>query len=333
MLMRHDLDLRLLRAFATVVDRGGFSAAAVVLHITQPALSRRVGELESALGLRLLERTSRRVRLTRAGEDLLARCRDILLRAEGLGERAEALVAGRAGILRVGCAPFVMESVVAPFLGAYRKRCPGVDVKLHEQGGGRAQEAVARGELHAAVASPTEPGLQTRLLFPWRLLAVVPDGHSLASGRTVDIQKLAKEPILTLPAGFGTRALFDAACETADIHPAIRMEAAAAQTLVAAARAGHGVAIVPSLLAFGRRAVKALPVLAAGKSLGRWMAVAWNAEPAAAPYLLEFADLLAECLKRHYPGREYQFAPAIDAPRSLGRKSQPPASPKRLMRK
>ena len=320
--MAHDLDLRLLRAFATVVDRGGFSAAAVNLHITQPALSRRIGELESTLGLRLLDRTSRRVALTQAGEDLLARCRDVLSRAEALSERADALVQGKAGILRVGCAPFVMETVVAPFLGLFRKRCPGVDVQLHEQGGARAQEAVVRGQLHAAVASPIEPRLKTRLLFPWRLLAVVPDGHPLASSRTVEIRKLAKEPILTLPAGFGTRALFDAGCETADIRPAIRMEAAAAQTLVVAARSGHGVAVVPSVLTFGRRAVKALPVLVAGKSLGRWMAVAWNAEPPPSPYLLDFADLLAVSLTNDYPGREYNFAPAIEAPKSSDWKSK-----------
>jgi len=319
MLLMHDIDLRLLRAFVTVADRGGFSAAAAALHLTQPALSRRIGELESSLGLRLFERTSRRVRLTQGGEDLLARCRDLLTVAQALRERAEALAQGTVGILRVGCAPFIMESVVAPLLSVYRERCPGVDVRLYEQGGGHAQESVLRGQLHVAVASPIESRLQTRLLFPWRLLAVVPAGHPLARGRSVDIRKIATQPILTLPTGFGTRGLFDAGCETIGARPAIRMEATAAQTLVAAARAGHGVAIVPSVLLFNKRAVKALPVLVGGQSLGRWLAVNWNPEGSPPSYLAEFAEVLAETLDRNYPGCEYDFAPPIDRPRPSSR--------------
>jgi DNA-binding transcriptional LysR family regulator len=316
--MAHDVDLRLLRAFTAVADRGGFSAAAEALHITQPALSRRIAELESALGLRLFHRTSRRVELTQNGQDLLTRCRELLTHGETVRERARALAEGTAGILRVGCAPMIMESVVAPFIARYRERCPGVDLQLSEQGGEHAQEMVLRGQLHAAVASPTVLRLQRRLLFPWRLLAVFPDGHPLARGRTVDIVKLVNEPVLTLPAGFGTRALFDAGCETIGIRPLIRMEAAAAQTLVAAAQAGYGVAVVPSVLIMNKRNVKALPILASGRSLGRWLAIAWNAQRAQPSYLTEFVDLLAGASRRDYPGREYRFAPAIQPPRVAG---------------
>jgi DNA-binding transcriptional LysR family regulator len=318
--MAHDMDLRLLRAFVMVADQRGFSAAAAALHITQPALSRRIAEFESALGLRLFDRTSRRVELTQSGEDLLARCRELLTHGETLRERARALAEGRAGILRVGGSPMAMEAVVAPLTGRYRERCPDVDLQLYEQGGERAQEAVLHGLLHAAVTSPMEPRLQTRLLFPWRLLAVVREGHPLARGRTVDIVDLAKEPILTFPQGFGTRALFDAGCETIGVRPMIRMQAATAQTLVAAAQAGYGIAVVPSVLIMNKRAVKAMPVLAAGQSLGRWLAVAWNAQRSQPPYLAEFVDLLAESLSGNYPGREYRFAPSIQLPRSGGRR-------------
>ena len=314
--MSHDMDLRLIRAFVTVAQQGGFSAAATTLHITQPALSRRIAELESALGVRLFHRTSRRVELTQGGEDLLTRCHDLLTHGETVRERARALAEGRAGILRIGCAPMIMESVVAPLIERYRERCPGVDLQLDERGGERAQEAALSGELHAAVATPTDTRLQARFLFPWRLLAVVPNGHALARSRTVDIAKLVNEPILTLPVGFGTRALFDAGCETIGARPVIRMEATAAQTLVAAAQAGYGVAVVPSVLIMNKRAVKVLPLLAAGKSLGRWLAIAWNAQRSQPPYLNEFVDVLARGLSRDYPGREYRFAPSIQLPHS-----------------
>ena len=318
MRVMHDLTLRLLRAFVAVAERRGFSAAASALHLTQPALSRRIAELESGLGIRLFERTSRRVELTQEGQDLLERSRDLLRDGEALSERARALAQGKAGILRVGCAPMIMESVVVPLIGHYRKRFPDVDVRFHESGGAHALQAVLRGELHAAVASPMEPRLQTRLLFPWRLLAVMASHHPLARARTIDMSRLAQEPILTLPAGFGTRALFEAGCETVGACPAIRMEAAAAQTLVAAARASYGVAVVPSVLTMSKQGVKVLPVLAAGKSLGRWLAVAWDANRPRPSYLPAFIELLESSLKRDYPGSEYQFAPRIRPPESRG---------------
>ncbi|HEY1289485.1 MAG TPA: LysR family transcriptional regulator [Burkholderiales bacterium] len=312
--MPHDLDLRFLRAFVTVAERGGFSAAAAALHVTQPALSRRIAELESALGLRLFERTSRRVALTRHGHDLLARSHELLRGGEALYERSRALAEGNAGLLLVGCAPMIMESVVAPFIAEYRKSCPDVELQLREQGGEHAMQAVLRGELHAAVASPTEPRLQARLLFPWRLLAVLPLGHPLANGRTVDLTRLADEQILTLPAGFGTRALLDAGCETTGIRPKIRMEAATAQTLVAAARSGYGIAVVPSVLIMNKRGLTVLPIVAAGRSLGRWLAINWH-EKRQPPYLARLSDMLAASLARQYPGSEYEYAPRIDVPK------------------
>lgn len=316
--MKHDLDLRLLRAFVTVAERGGFSAAAVALHVTQPALSRRIVELESVLGVRLFERTSRRVGLTQPGEDLLARSRDLLKGGEALYERSRALAGGDAGRLRVGGAPMILESVVAPFIAQYGKRCPGVDLELREQGGEHALRAVMRGELDAAVASPMEPQLETRLLFPWRLLAAMPIGHPLAAGRTVDVAKLADEQVLSLPVGFGTRALLDAGCEAVGARPKIRMEATAAQTLVAAARSGYGIAVVPSLLSMSKKGLAVLPIVAAGKSLGRWLAMNWHLkrEPL---YLAQLTDLLATSLARDYPGSDYDFAPAVDAPKRRAR--------------
>lgn len=78
------------------------------------------------------------------------------------------------------------------------------------------------------------------------------------------------------------------------------------------------------MLLMNKRAVRMLPVLAASKSLGRWIAIAWNAQRAQPSYLAEFVNLLAQALKRDYPGDEYGFAPGIEAPRSKGRGPRPP---------
>ena len=85
------MELRHLRYFVTVADTGGFAKAAQRVHITQPALWRQIRDLEAELGLKLFERVGRRVRLTREGEDLLRRGRDVLTDVESLGERAHVL--------------------------------------------------------------------------------------------------------------------------------------------------------------------------------------------------------------------------------------------------
>src|SRR5512137_2081798 len=114
--MSVDPDLRQLRAFAAVHDAGSVSSAARKVHLTQPALSRRVSELESALGVRLFDRTGGRLRLTSEGESLLAHSRNVLAEVESLVTRADALRKGRGRKLAVGTAPMTMETFVAPAL-------------------------------------------------------------------------------------------------------------------------------------------------------------------------------------------------------------------------
>lgn len=319
----HDIDLRLVRAFVAVAEQGGFSAAAEALHITQPALSRRIGELEAALGVRAFDRTSRRVRLTGDGEALLERSRGLLVDAEALRERARALKAGRAGVLRVGGTPFALEGLIAPFLARYSRRFPEVDVRLREHGGARLLEGVRGGELHLAVVSEDEPRLASRRLYAWRLVAVLARTHPQARRKTVDIEALADQPILALTQDFITRRLFDAACETAHLRPLVRMQSSTPQTLVAMARAGYGIAIVPSIFLMDARGVKVVPVVSRGRSLGRHWGICWDPSRHQTEYLRQFIDGLGEFARHHRVGKAYDFAPPIAAPRAAEPKARP----------
>src|SRR4030095_5462850 len=94
------MNLRHLRAFATIADAGGFARAATRLHLSQPALSRQIHALEDELGIVLFDRVGRRVQLTSQGEDLLRRGRRLLAEAEALGERAREAQSGGTRILR-----------------------------------------------------------------------------------------------------------------------------------------------------------------------------------------------------------------------------------------
>jgi DNA-binding transcriptional LysR family regulator len=96
------MDLRHLRYFVAVAETGAFARAAARLRITQPALWRQVHSLEAELGVRLFERTCRRVRVTSAGEGLLLRSRELLAGAERLVEHAQAVRGGEVGSLASG---------------------------------------------------------------------------------------------------------------------------------------------------------------------------------------------------------------------------------------
>ena len=114
------MELRHLRYFVSVAEASGVSRAALRVHISQPALSRQIHDLERELGVRLFVRVGRGIRLTVEGEDLLARARDVLTGAESLGARARALADGAVGVLRVGATPQVMQNILPGFLAAYR---------------------------------------------------------------------------------------------------------------------------------------------------------------------------------------------------------------------
>src|SRR5262250_850757 len=138
------MELRHLRYFVTVADAGSVSRAAVQLQLTQPALSRQLRDLESELGLPLFDRVGRRLHLTAEGENLLERTREILRAADALRERAGALAGGRTGTLRLGATAQTLESLISAFLTGFRRKWPGIEVRLVEDGGVRLRARRAR---------------------------------------------------------------------------------------------------------------------------------------------------------------------------------------------
>jgi LysR family cyn operon transcriptional activator len=160
------VNLRHWRAFATIVDAGGFARAGSRLNLSQPALSRQIRSLEADLGVQLFDRIGRRTRLTAEGEDLLRRARELLTGADSLGERARALKGGQAGVLRVGATPQAMETLLAGFLPRYRRGHPGIDVHLVEDGGVRLVTRLEHGDVHLALTASSDARFCRRLLIP-----------------------------------------------------------------------------------------------------------------------------------------------------------------------
>lgn len=307
-----------LRTFIAIADHGGVGRAAARLNLTQSAASRQISALESELGMPLFDRIGRRVRLTSEGEDLLRMSRRVLRDVEAVGERARALKTGHIGLLRVGATPQVIENLLADFLARYRRRHPGIEVHLVEDGGARLPSRLERGDVHLTIMPAVDQGFHGRLLYPMYLLAVLPEAHRLGRQATLEIAELADEPLLLMGSGAASLTWFEAACHVAHISPRVLLQSTAPHTLIKLARSGYGIAVVPSPVRISRDGVRTVPLVLRGASIGRWAIVAWDPHRFLAPYAELFVQELVASVRRAYPGHEYtRRAPLLPRPKEL----------------
>jgi LysR family transcriptional regulator, cyn operon transcriptional activator len=309
------MNLGQLRTFAAVVDAGGIHRAAARINLSQPAVSRQINALEDALGIPLFDRIGRRLKLTAEGEGLLRLGRRLLGEVEAFNERASALKKGETGILRVAATPMVIENTLSPFLGRYRRRYPGVEVQLVEEGGVAMPRRLESGDVHLALMALDDDRFGIRLLYPVRGVAVVANEHRLVGRRTIEIAELADEPLLLLRNEFASRDWFETACRVARVRPRVLLESGAPHTSIALAAAGYGIAVVPSTVVIPAGQVRGIPLTQRGSAVGRWLRIAWQPQRFLSVFAERFiAELRVHC-RRGYPGREFnRHAPALPRP-------------------
>jgi DNA-binding transcriptional LysR family regulator len=130
------------------------------------------------------------------------------------------------------------------------------------------------------------------------------------------VSELGNDPLLVLGRGFASRQWFEAACDVAHVKPRIVLESGAPHTLIALANAGHGIAVVPSVVSIPAKAVRAVPLVHRGISIGRWAIVAWDARRFQPPFAERFVHDLAAYCARQYPGRDLaRRAPPLPRPK------------------
>jgi DNA-binding transcriptional LysR family regulator len=193
---------------------------------------------------------------------------------------------------------------------------PGVEVQLIESGRAQQIGQLDRGEIHLAVMAWGIERFESRLLYPIHALAVMPRNHRLKRDAAVEIATLAEEPVLVLNRDYGVRSWFDAACDNARVTPRVILESGSPHTILALARFGYGIAIVPSNVDGVPPGVSVRPLVHRGHCVGRWSMIAWNRERFLAPYASRFVEEVVAEAKRNFPGRSLvRYAPPLPTPK------------------
>lgn len=248
------MELRHLRYFVAVAEQENVSRAALKLHVSQPALSRQVRDLEEELGFPLLQRSAKSVRLTDAGRTFLAEARAVLQRTAEAVTAARAVATGRRGELNVGYAPMPTVRLLPPTLRAFQAERPEVRVRLHDLSTEEMLTGLRRGALQIAfLVRPTRAmlrGLHFEELARDPMRLAVPPGHPFARRRSLAVARLAREPIVAYSRQDYPEyhAYLTALFATFGSRPRIVEEHEGGAGMIASVEAGVGLALAPQSL-------------------------------------------------------------------------------------
>jgi len=241
------MDLERLNAFLAVASEGSFSGAARKIFKTQPAVSQSVAALERELGQRLLVRGGGRVELTQAGELLFGFARRALhILGRGKAE-LEALKGLQTGKLTIGASDTTACYIMPPWLRAFRRRYPGVEIVLSN----RTSPAVARQVLghevdFGIVTLPVQhPRLQVEEIAVREDVLICPPNHPLARRKRVRLAEMQPYSFILLDRGSSTRRFIDEQFDRAGISPKPAMEVAGIEVMKKLVELGFGLSIVP----------------------------------------------------------------------------------------
>lgn len=246
------VELRHLRYFIAVAETLNFRAAAERLNLSKPALSKQVRDLEEELGVRLLDRDTRHVRLTNAGAVFLTEARALVGQAARAAQKAREAAKGRRGRLAVGNIGPITAVYMAACLTAFCARYPEVEVELIDLDIAAQVEALVKNAIHVGFVPAQSVGLlpagfRNVPVLTAPLGAALGSGHPLARRRAVTLQELADERILCVHAREAVSRHADyvlSLFRTRGLKPARIVEVKGYESLLAMIAAGQGVSLL-----------------------------------------------------------------------------------------
>jgi DNA-binding transcriptional LysR family regulator len=243
-----NVTLKQIRAFVATADTGSLTAAAVVVNSTQSSLSVLIRELEDAVGLRLLDRTTRKLTLTEAGQEYLIHARRILAEVEHAHMSTSELVARKRGRVVVAAPPIMAAALLPPTIAEFHGAYPNISIVVEDVPPGEIVPGVASGQIDCGlgVFGDDLEGVDATRVLEERLLLIAPVGHPLLGGASVRWSDLRGHPVVAIKGQAHIRRELDIRLRLARIPEAPVIEVRQMLTVLGMVSAGLGVAIWPA---------------------------------------------------------------------------------------
>ncbi len=243
------MDIRQLKYFVAVAEERHFGRAARRLHMSQPPLSTQIKGLETELGVRLLDRSTRRVSLTDAGRVFLRRANEILNSVDAAAEEVQQAESGLRGRLTVGFISSATLSLLPDSIQLFRERFGGVELELRELTSSQQVDELYEGGIRVGLARlpMNSPGIRLEPVLEESLVVALPAGHALAMEDRISLEAMSDQPLV-----FFTRALVPGFhAQIVELYarigafPNVVQHAVHFQTIVGLVASGIGSAILP----------------------------------------------------------------------------------------
>ncbi|WP_224705387.1 LysR family transcriptional regulator [Devosia aquimaris] len=244
-----NIDLEDLTAFVATAEMRNFGAAAESIHLSQPALTRRIQKLEAALGVTLLERTTRRVELTTVGRDFLVRARRLLDDFESSILSMREISERRSGLVSVACIPTAAYYFLPDVVRAFNEAYPAIRIRIVDDGANEVLQSVLNREVDFGITllGADDPDVIFAPLVEEPFVLACRKDHDLARQETVTWTDLAGHRFITVGRSSGNRLIIDLGLGQAGIRPKWFYEVQHLSTSLGLVEAGLGIAALPRM--------------------------------------------------------------------------------------
>jgi len=246
--MRHiNFDLQQLQAFIAVAERGSFRAAADQIHLSPPALSRRIEKLESIIGTRLFNRTTREVELTSLGRIFLERARAAIDDLESAILGISDIAATRSGRVTVACVPSAAIYFLPQVISSFSAKYPAIRIRVIDESMNQTLQSVLSGESDFGIGfmNTLMPEIKFESIHVDPFVVAMRRDHPLANRKAVGWQEIEAERLISVARSSGNRQLLDDVMSKVGLNPHFAFEVSHIGTLLGMVEAGLGIAAVP----------------------------------------------------------------------------------------
>ncbi|SDI32634.1 LysR family transcriptional regulator [Alteribacillus bidgolensis] len=244
------MDIKQLHLFLEVYKEMSISKASQKLHISQPALSKSLLQLEQELGLRLFDRSTRHLHITKEGEIMLSHAQKVIRDMEDMKQEAEDIKLRKKGSFKFGLPPVIGSNIFPDIIASFKTYNPEIEMEIVEEGAKIMEASLLEGKIDVGVGIlPVDHELfEIRPIVKKDLLLVVSTDHPLADRKRVELKELANEHFLMFQKGFSLYDRVRQGCIEAGFEPFIVHESTQWDFLVEMTKKNLGITLLPEML-------------------------------------------------------------------------------------